>query len=158
MKRSMIGAGAVALLAACAWNPPPVPLVGVETDVVKLAGEWYGNYWSAESGRSGSILFRLTAGADTAVGDVLMVPRDQPEAAGMPPAAATIPIRFVGIEGSRVRGVLAQYRDPVCGCRLETVFSGQLRADTISGTYESRHLEGGSIQTGEWQVVRQRVR
>jgi len=75
------------------------------------------------------------------------------------PAAGpeTIPIRFVGIEGNRVRGILAPYHDPVRGCRLETVFSDQLRADTIRGTYESRHLEGGSIQKGEWQVVRQSI-
>ena len=68
---------AVVLSAACASNPsPPVPVTGTRADVSTLVGEWTGEYRSAESGRSGSILFKLDAGTDTARGDVVMVSRD----------------------------------------------------------------------------------
>jgi len=143
-------------VAACAANPPPVPVRGPAQDVSALAGEWRGEYWSAESGRSGSIHFRLEAGPDTAQGDVLMVPAGQahthPE--GRHPPSEFPTIRFVRVLGDRVRGVLDTYRDPACGCRLETTFDGRLRADTIAGVYESRHLEGGDLQTGQRRVVR----
>ena len=143
--------------AACGYNPRAVPVSGSTQDVAALEGEWSGEYWSVESGRSGSILFRLEAGADSATGDVLMIPADRPHThpEGVHPPSEFIGINFVRIEAGRVRGLLEPYRDPVCGCRLETTFEGELRADTIAGTFTSRHLEGGSVQTGNWRVVRQ---
>ena len=143
-------------LAACAANPSPVVVQGPAQDVSALAGEWRGEYWSAESGRSGSILFQMEAGRDTAYGDVLMIPAGQVHAHAdeRHPPSEFIGIRFVRVLGDRVRGLLDAYRDPVCGCRLETSFEGQLRADTIAGTYQSRHLEGGDVQHGHWRVVR----
>ncbi|MCI0433562.1 MAG: hypothetical protein L0271_07925 [Gemmatimonadetes bacterium] len=154
-RESMVTAVLALLVAGCSYHQPPVPLLGSDSDIAALAGEWYGTHWSVESGRSGSILFRLTAGADSALGDVLMVPREATGHEMRSSPAEFIPIRFVGIDQDRVRGMLATYRDPVCGCRLETVFFGELKADTIVGTFESRHLEGGSIQKGNWRVVRQ---
>jgi hypothetical protein len=147
----------VALATACASNPPPVPMVGASEDIANLAGDWTGEYWSVESGRSGSIFFSLTAGTDAAVGDVLMVPvdrsgHDHPE--GMHPRSEFIPISFVSVNAGRVSGVLAPYRDPVCGCRLQTTFEGVLKADTIAGTFTSRHGVGGNVQQGRWRVVR----
>lgn len=144
-------------LAACALNPPVVPVEGNAQDVAALAGEWSGEYWSAETGRSGSIFFHLEAGADTAVGDVLMIPRGAPEhdhPGGVHPASEYIPITFVRVWQGHVRGVLDPYRDPVCGCRLHTSFEGVLSGDTIAGTFSSRHLEGGVVQEGRWRVVR----
>jgi hypothetical protein len=150
---------AVALAAAaCSANPPPVPVFGDEQDLASLAGEWTGEYWSVESGRTGSILFRLEAGSDSAVGDVLMIPAsryDQHHHHGDEhPQSEFISIRFVRIQAGRVRGQLDMYRDPECGCRLDTSFEGTLRADTLSGTFSSRHLESGHVRHGHWRAVR----
>src|SRR2546430_1224221 len=60
--------------AACSSARPPVPMVGQARDVAALAGDWVGEYSSAESGRSGSISFTLRAQGDSAVGDVVMIP------------------------------------------------------------------------------------
>jgi hypothetical protein len=43
------------LLAGCGASRSPVPVVGAASDISSLAGEWVGDYSSAESGRSGSI-------------------------------------------------------------------------------------------------------
>jgi hypothetical protein len=154
--------GTIALaLTACAANPPPVPVYGDAEDRADLTGEWTGEYWSAESGRSGSILFLLTEGADSATGDVLMIPASQAEhhqhAGGQHPASEFIAIRFVRVQAGRVRGQLEIYRDPVCGCRLDTTFEGVLRDGTMSGTFTSRHIEGGDVQHGHWRASRRDV-
>lgn len=148
---------AVAVSTACSGNPPPVALLGGASDIANLVGEWTGEYRSIETGRSGIIYFRLEAGANSAVGDVLLVPadgvgHDHPE--GVHPPAEYLPITFVRVLDGMIRGTLDPYRDPECGCRLETTFEGRLRADTISGSYTSRHIEVGRTQTGTWLVTR----
>jgi hypothetical protein len=156
-RRSLIASAAAVLAAgACSGNPPPVPVLGSQAELTALAGEWRGEYWSVESGRSGTILFRLEAGRDTAFGDILMIPAGQQHAHAdrQHPASEFIGIRFVRVQGHQVRGVLDAYKDPECGCRLDTKFEGVLRGDTITGTFESRHIEGGSVQRGQWRVVR----
>src|SRR2546426_8162305 len=66
----------LAALSACTPTPPPpVPLAGTAKDVAALAGQWEGSYASAATGRSGSISFTLSAGSDSAFGDVIMIPR-----------------------------------------------------------------------------------
>jgi hypothetical protein len=66
---------AVAASLACASTPETVPLVGSRSDVSSLVGEWSGEYDGGSSGRSGSIVFVLRSAADTARGDVMMIPR-----------------------------------------------------------------------------------
>lgn len=139
---------------ACATQAARVPVVGAPSDIERLAGRWAGEYWSVESGRSGSIAFDVTAGRDTASGTVLMIPTDRPHAHVEHPPSELIGITFVAIRGGLVEGQLEPYRDPDCGCRLMTRFNGTLRGDTISGTYTSRHLEGGAITHGQWRVTR----
>ena len=56
------------LAAACVYHGTPVPVTG---DTRTLEGEWEGTYSSEQTGRSGSILFHLKAGTDSAWGDVL---------------------------------------------------------------------------------------
>lgn len=152
-------------VAACASNPPPVPIEGDRGSLVLLAGEWAGSYVGHESGRSGSIIFSLQAHADSAYGDVLMIPRPSlldphrtdNEALGatrQPHAAEPIGIRFVRAEANSVSGQLADYRDPECGCRLKTTFRGDLIGDRIEGTFHTQHLEGGERHTGTWHVRR----
>lgn len=156
---------AVAFLIACGGYQAPVPMVGQEADVSQLAGEWFGEYSSAESGRSGSISFKLTAGSDTATGDVVMSPRYnarpqpgevQPTGPATPGTIQTLSINFVRVTGGQVSGSLAPYTDPTCGCTLRTTFVGRLRADTLAGTYTSLHEQSREVQRGQWQVVRQR--
>ena len=154
---------AVAVLTACAGQATPVPIAGTATDLRALAGEWSGEYWSAETGRSGSIVFRLNAGTDSASGDVIMSPTRAPRATPQEPNATVTPpaapqvlaISFVRVEGGRVSGRLGRYKDPVCGCELYTVFEGTLKGDTLEGTYSSRHSATGAVQSGQWLVRRQ---
>jgi len=152
------------LLAACAANQPPVPLVGPAADVAALAGEWVGDYSSAASGRSGSISFTLRAAGDSAFGDVVMIPAGwgRPLAPWRGETAATpaprlqpevLTINFVRVEGCCVSGTLAPYADPETGARLVTAFTGQLSGNTVEGTYTTR-LPSGETQTGRWTVQR----
>lgn len=152
-------------LAGCANPRAGVPLFG---DPDALAGEWSGQYQSEESGRSGAIVFRLTAGQDTARGDVVMlVARSPQEAPGfypaglpsslpgqMAPDARVLTIRFVQVEDGRIRGRLDPYKDPSCGCSVETVFEGVQQGDVITGTFVARHLERAHTQRGRWHVRR----
>lgn len=159
---SPVTVGLVGLAVACGGAQSPVPVVGRRTDISQLAGEWLGEYSSAETGRSGSISFTLKAGSDTAFGDVVMTPRfataGPAAATGQPaPVQATAPaidIRFVRVTGGQVSGALAPYNDPTCNCPLHTTFVGRLVGDTLSGTYTSRHENANDMQRGRWRVVR----
>lgn len=162
----MLGFAAVmAALSGCGYTPPPVPVRAEPDALAALVGEWAGEYGSSETGRSGTIVFRLEASTDTAKGEVVMVP-----AGWTPPPALerrdevwwspgrrlpeVIPVFFVRAQGSTVSGELASYRDPVCGCTLRTTFTGRLEGDHIEGTFTSIHLEGGGAQGGWWRVER----
>lgn len=163
MRHTSLPAAAI-LLAACAANQTSVPLVGRSADVAVLAGEWAGEYSSTESGRSGSISFTLRAAADSAFGDVVMIPAGwgrplapwRGEVAPTPaprPMTEVLTINFVRVEQGRVSGTLAPYADPQTGARLLTTFAGQLSGNTITGTYTTR-LPSGETQTGRWTVQR----
>ncbi len=152
--------GLLGVLTACGGSQSPVPMVGRRADISQLAGEWLGEYSSVETGRSGSIVFNLTAGSDTATGDVVMTPQfvmrgpvTQPSQ-GAPQTPRSITIRFVRVSGGQVSGALDPYTDPNCGCQLHTTFTGRLVGDTLSGTYMSRHEQTQEVQTGRWRVVR----
>lgn len=165
MRGWMTGVGlGLAVLTACQGPQPPVPVMG---DIETLAGRWEGEYGSRESGRSGSILFTLLAGADTAHGDVLMVPREwelppQPRA-GDPDAMdfrrdrapQVLPIAFVRCVNGMVEGRLEPYHDPDCGCMLTTTFTGKLvNPSTFEGTFTSIHGSGGRTVRGWWRVTK----
>ena len=148
-----------ALAVGCQAAQPPVPVVG---DVAALAGEWRGEYWSTESGRRGTILFSLQAGQDTAHGEVVMYPSRvatplptpaEPEPVIVHANPEPLAITFVRAGGGMVSGRLEPYRDPECGCRLTTTFTGRWETDTLAGTYVSVH-ESGRRVTGEWRVSR----
>jgi hypothetical protein len=151
-----------AALVGCGGSQAPVPVVGREADISQLAGEWYGDYSSVESGRSGSIVFKLVAGADSATGDVVMTPQWVTRQGNMPmqssptqtPTSQPLSIRFVRVSGGQVSGALDPYTDPNCGCTLHTTFIGRVRSDTLEGTYSSVHEQTRDIQKGRWRVVR----
>jgi len=151
-------------LSACGASRSPVPLVGASTDMTVLTGEWAGEYSSGESGRSGSITFTLRAAGDSAFGDVVMIPSGlgrpvKPYNEGQiaePNATApttVLTIRFVRVEAGRVSGTLDPYADPQTGGRLFTTFVGDVKGNSIEGTYTTR-LQSGVTQTGRWSVQR----
>lgn len=159
MTYRMITAGLFATLAAgCAAPGAPVPVQG---ETAKLEGQWLGEYSSAESGRSGSIVFTLQPGRDTAQGDVLMTPStwvSRPSAPEPPYPSELLEIRFVQVSGKQVTGQLAPYRDPECGCIVTTIFTGRLKGDVLSGTYRTYHQYGERTVEGRWRVVREKAR
>jgi len=159
------GIAALGLLfagAACRTPAPsaPVPVQGSSADISALAGTWVGSYSSEDTGRRGSVTFRLRSGADTAHGEVEMTfsrslrlyGEQQAECMGMPrKPCTTIDVAFVSVEEGKVRGELAPYWDPDCDCRARTVFEGEMAGDHIAGTFTSRRdVEAGSPVTGRW--------
>ena len=153
---------ALVFVAACAWKPQPIVMVGPTTEVSALAGEWSGEYYSGDTQRSGTIWFKLVAGRDSAFGDVLMVPREN--ATPMPePSAPTwrnpqrvLTIKFVRVAAPQVSGSIDPYPSPDCGCTLFTFFRGELKGDRIEGEFTTLHDGEGKMQGGKWWVVRQK--
>ena len=164
MRRLISPAVLTLALAACATNPQPVPLVANETDISSLAGEWDGEYSSVATGRAGSISFSLVAGRDTAAGDVLMVPRGTDQQASdrqnsaqlIARAPQVLRISFVRVLGANVSGTIEPYRAPDCDCILSTTFVGQLRGDTVEGTFSTTGGQADSPQSGRWKVTRKK--
>jgi len=161
----MTSFAAVAL--ACASKPTPVTISGDPSDRASLAGKWSGEYQSASTGRTGSIVFNLSSSGDAANGDVVMIPRGYGKAL-MPFNQATaaggamqntnnsqvLTIKLVRVSGDTVSGVLDAYRDPQCDCPVETTFTGRLSGDTIDGTFTTRGTQANAPQTGTWRVKR----
>ncbi len=160
--RAMTGMFALSVAAAgCGAYRNPVPVAG---EIASLQGEWQGEYTGRQSGRTGSIFFRLLAGSDTAYGDVVMYPlgtsvsRPPWDATGPVdpnrPRAELLRITFVWAEQGIVSGRLDPYRDPDCGCLLTTTFRGTLTGDTLSGRFASWHEEMAHRTEGTWRAVR----
>lgn len=151
----------VVAILACASTPETVPLVGTSRDLSGLVGEWSGEYDGGSTGRSGSIVFVLRSAADTARGDVMMVPRASGEAPSVNGRAGPLQLRsgrvlsiaFVRVAGGDVSGTLDPYTDPDCQCTVQTTFTGTLRGNTIEGSFVTRGA--GREQTGRWRVTRQ---
>ena len=160
--RFAVVATVAALLAACSSNPSPVPLQGTRSDLDALAGEWVGEYSGGSSG-GGSIALTITAGADTAHGDVLMTPTvtGRPLVAGEDPtehlrharSSEVLRIAFVRVEGGEVVGRLEPYTSPDCNCRVSAVFRGRMDGDRIAGTFRTTE-PNGTGRDGSWRVSR----
>lgn len=146
--------------ATCAYNPPPVPVSGDRETLGYLAGEWAGSYTGVESGRTGSLFFRLAARSDTAYGDVLIDrfhPMHGPDELEEPPGMRSPPlltIRFVRASGDTVYGTLDAYEDPDCGCRVQTTFTGRIVRDRLEGRFTTTHLATGERHGGSWSARR----
>jgi hypothetical protein len=140
----------------------PVRVGGSPADLEILAGEWTGTYSSPDTGREGSIWFKLVAGEDHAHGDVLMTPRGRSQAYARYGEKATgrdatqfLSIRFARVSGGEVEGALEPYWDPDCGCQARTDYRGRLAGDTFAGTFVTS-LAGGGIARGQWTATRRR--
>jgi hypothetical protein len=153
-----MGFGLSLLVGACAPVTPPIPVHG---EAATLEGQWVGEYTSPTTGRSGSIVFSLVAGADTAQGDVLMVPTATDRYSGSavpdpePLAPRVIRIKLVRVFGQQVAGQLARYVDPECLCTVTTIFSGRLEGNEIDGRFFTYHDDGNGAVEGFWSVTRQ---
>lgn len=133
-----------------------------------LVGEWDGTYTSRDTGRSGSIWFKLIAREDHAHGDVLMTPRGHMEPyyryppngwlPGERPADVTqiLTIQFVHASAGTVDGRLEPYWDPDCRCQAVTTFRGRLDGDRLEGTFDTRLGNTGEAN-GRWIARRRRV-
>lgn len=149
---------------ACAVNPPPVLVEGGPSDLATLAGEWVGEYHSVETGRSGSIWFKLEPGRDTAFGDVVMIPGGTAplqnpatlsEANAQTRRSQAIGIHFVRVSGNRVIGTIDLYESPEGECVLLTRFEGELHANRIAGAFTTDHSRHEMApQEGTWWVKR----
>jgi hypothetical protein len=171
MSRLFLTAFAAVAL-ACATKPTPVTVTGDPADKASLAGRWSGEYQSASTGRSGSIVFNLSSTGEAASGDVIMIPRgygkalerfDQTGVSGVSGASSqntntsqVLTIKLVKVSGDTVSGVLDAYRDPECNCAVETTFTGKLNGDAIDGTFATRGSQSNAPQTGTWRVRRTR--
>ena len=152
---------ATALLgASCTWQGTPVPIVG---PTESLAGEWEGSYSGLQTGRTGSILFRLKAGTDSAYGDVVMIPVGADEVKPQVLAQSVehsrrmphlLRISFVRCEPGKVAGTLDPYSDPETGERVLTTFEGSLQGAEFQGTFSSLYPGSGRRLAGTWSVKR----
>jgi len=164
-RASAVGATLFVALAACHYNPSPVPLEGPSNDIARLAGTWDGDYASAESGRSGSITFTILAGRDTAFGDVVMIPEHGPAFAAADAvtqehrahaqSAELLRVTLIRVQGGTIRGELEPYIAPDCQCTVTTVFRGSVNGDRIDGQYITRG-PNGLLQEGRWRMERRR--
>lgn len=143
-------------LAGCSLQGPAVPVIGPAEEVARLAGVWRGEYWSPDTGRSGEVYFRFAEGADSAVGDVLMLPAgmEHEHQGGIHPDAEYLSLLDVRVAGNRVSGHLAPYREPGTDCELRTTFVGTLEGDRIDGTFTSTRTEDRRVDRGRWRVWR----
>jgi hypothetical protein len=132
----------LAVIAACGGGQKEVAVEGSDTELVKLAGDWEGDYKGIESGRTGPVKFSLTVGSHVAEGEVFM--------GGQTP----LKIEFVQIKGGQVKGTIAPYTDPRCNCQVATSFVGSVTGDEISGSFETKVQD--QVQSGSWHVTRKR--
>lgn len=159
MTRLTFSAVTAILLDACQPVAMPVP---VEGSVNQLVGEWSGEFSSAETGRRGSIFFRLEAGQDTATGEVLLLPDrtynlpTDPEWKECPwkTSARVLQISFVRCSAGEVDGWIRPYPDPDSGELTYTDFTGVIAGDSLRGTFASRLEKTGTRWHGTWAVVR----
>ncbi|MFL5541102.1 MAG: hypothetical protein ACJ8J0_19085 [Longimicrobiaceae bacterium] len=162
--RWILGAALAGAAACASTQEPRVPVSISPADLSRLGGEWAGSYSSPVTGRSGSIVFHLTATADSAHGDVIMIPRatGQPlqratypgQAVVQPAAPRELTIRFARFEGERVTGQMDPYTDPDCSCPVRTTFEGTVRGNRIEGTFTTQGAPSGAAVTGSWRVDR----
>ena len=110
-RRPIIATAAALALLGCASSVPRIPVNADPQSMAGLTGTWQGEYSSTESGRSGSITFNLSAGADTASGEVTMLSRpyvvrrsttDEPTGAEAQPISRTLSITFVQATGDAI--------------------------------------------------------
>jgi hypothetical protein len=172
--RALIRVTPLLVAAACATNPAPVPLVADPEGKRLLAGEWVGEYSSPETGRVGSIAFSLVQHdtgacgihAEHAHGDVLMIPRESPDAGRTAngeyqtvegaPSPQVLRIDLMRVVGDHLTGTIEPYRDPETGYAVSTTFEGTITQDFIVGEFVTVNARTGDHLAGTWTVKRKK--
>ena len=147
--------GLLVLFAApAALSQTSVPVEGDRADLGRFVGEWVGSYESTETGRQGTIVFRLVAGDDSARAVVLMVPRGTE--ANLLPKPVPLAVHRIEITGRLLRGLLARYDDPEWELPLETSFSGALGDDgRLEGVFRATGTRIDTVpQDGRWWATK----
>ncbi|MDQ2869641.1 MAG: hypothetical protein M3S32_02785 [Acidobacteriota bacterium] len=159
----------IVLAPACSSAPadrppaPTFPVSGSAADLKGLEGRWEGEYSSAETGRSGTIVFEFRNGEGS--GDVLMMPKGSTEplrpnrheavADTLRTMPAVLTIRFAQASGGALVGDLAPYVDPDCECEARTTFHGRRSGDAIEGSFTSTTMQPSERRvSGKWNVSR----
>ena len=142
------------LLLAPAAAAQTTPVDGDPSDLAAFVGEWVGGYECEDTGRSGTVVFRLAPGADSVRAVVLMTPR--PTEADPVPATIPLAVHHVAVTGRSFRGSLERYDDPEWGVELEAEFGGALAHDDhVEGYFRAA---GTQIDTapfcGRWWATR----
>jgi hypothetical protein len=125
----------------CAATAKQVEVKGGNEDLVRLAGDWEGQYQGTDSGRTGAIKFSLQVGRHTADGEVFL-------------GGAPLKITFVEVDGGQISGRIDPYTDPTCACQVKTEFLGMLKGDVVDGTFTSEVIRDGTTMHGNWSVAR----
>lgn len=168
VRRATLGGVAslvIALGGGCGVQGPggPVPVEGSRAAVDSLSGDWEGTYRASGASRHGILRFSLRPGADTAQGEVEITFARAQRLYGDPPEEAlprtpcrVLDIALVRMDGGAVRGTLAPYWDPDCGCQTVAVFEGRLAAgNRVEGTFTShRAPDGPVLLSGRWVAER----
>ena len=130
------------------------PVTADPADLAAFVGEWAGGYVGEDSGRQGTVVFRLAATGDSVRALVLMVPR--PTADDPMPAPVPLAVHHVTVEDRTVRGTLVRYDDPEWGLPLETEFRGILSDDgRLEGWFRSVGTRIDTIpEVGHWWALR----
>ena len=157
------------LSGGCGYMAPSVQVMGTSRNLETLNGEWWGDYvGDRDSDRRGTITFRLLAGESAARGDVVMTPAGSPQPLARPSLApattnpdapapsSVLTIRFVGASDGMVYGELDPFLDPERRVEAMTTFRGDVRGDTITGTFRTTYVNGAPQTTGRWQVTRKK--
>jgi hypothetical protein len=168
VRRATLGSVAclvIALGGGCGVQAPggPVPVEGSRAAVDSLSGEWEGTYRASGASRHGILRFSLRPGADTAHGEVEITFARSQRLYGDPPEESlprtpcrVLDIALVRMDRGTVRGTLAPYWDPDCGCQSVAVFEGRLTArDQVEGSFTSRRAPDGPVLlSGLWIAER----
>jgi hypothetical protein len=156
---------AVMMTGVACVDLPPVNLDATPADFEMLVGEWEGEYVSPAVGRTGTIQFKLLAGATEARGDVLMfpaastepyypVPQREHGAGDLAPRFEVLTIQFVRAERGEITGLLDRYWDPDRKCPALTRFRGRLAGTVIEGTFTTSWECDFPQVAGQWKVTR----
>jgi len=137
------------LLVGCASSVKTVEVKGKVDDRVQLAGNWKGHYRGLDSGRNGTVEFKLDATRHYAFGHVMMY-STKARAAAKPLA-----IEFVQVQKGHISGKIDPYIDPRCNCKVHTEFVGKMTGNAIHGSFTAHIAALHTDQTGTWVVYRQ---
>ena len=156
---------ALTCLAGCSPPPQPSPvrIQGESADIRRLTGTWRGEFLNPEAGRVGTIELELRAESDTAMGSVTfdrrvptLVCTDMSRAQTVSTVVVPVVLRIGALAtgNGSVGGWLDPYRDPNLGCWMDTWFDGQLRRDTLQGTFFTRRTDVDTVRAGTWWAAR----